>query len=283
MGGWTLVGVPLYTIAGYRGMGEAPTALRRGGLGRAVDVSDDLGDVALPELKEDAVEGRVKNLGHFRESTSAAYGALKSVDAERVMVLGGECSETVGVMAGLAGSFGGKAGMLWMDAHGDFNTPATSRSGFIGGMCLAMAAGRGPWLLPGAPPLAEERLVHVGSRALDPPEAEAFRSSPATVVSSRQVKSGGASDAAEAVRRLGDGSDWVACHLDLDAVDPELIGAVNYPEPGGLSLEETSAVIRALMKTGKVRAVEVAAYNPLLDRDGASLRSIMRLLKAAFG
>lgn len=286
MKGWALLGVPLYTIANYRGMGEAPSALREEGLSKAVGASADLGDVQFPDLPTDVVEGGLKNLSHFKQSTSIAYGATRSVDADRLVVLGGECSETVGVMAGLAEAFGGKPGMLWLDAHGDFNVPESSPSGFIGGMCLAMAAGRTPGLglLPGAPPVTDGRLVHIGSRALDPPEAEAFRSSRSRLITSQQVRKRGAADVAtEAAEHLEAASDWIACHLDLDVVDPGVIQAVNYPEPGGLGLEDTSAVIRAVMKTGKVRLVEVAAYNPTLDPRGASIVGIMRLLRGVFG
>lgn len=286
MKGWSLLGVPVYTIARYMGMGEAPSALREAGLPRAMGASEDLGDVQLPDLPADVVEGGLKNLAHFKQSTSIAYRATRSVDADRLVVLGGECSETVGVMAGLAEAFGGKAGMLWMDAHGDFNVPESSPSGFIGGMCLAMAAGRTPGLglLPGAPPVTDARLVHVGSRALDPPEAEAFRSSRARLITSQQLRERGAVDAAmEAAAHLEANSDWIACHLDLDVIDPEVIQAVNYPEPGGLGLEETSAVIRAVMKTGMVRLLEVTAYNPSLDPRGDSIGAIMRLLGGVFG
>ena len=190
MKGWALLGVPLFTIARYRGMGEAPSALRKEGLSRVVGASADLGNVQFPDLPPDVVECGLRILAHFRHSTSIAYRATRSVDADRLVVLGGECSETVGVMAGLAEAFGGKPGMLWLDAHGDFNVPESSPSGFIGGMCLAMAAGRTPrlGLLPGAPPVTDCRLVHVGSRALDPPEAEAFQSSPARLITSQQVR-----------------------------------------------------------------------------------------------
>lgn len=284
MEGWALLGVPLYTVAGYRGMSEAPSVLRGAGLARIAGASNDLGDVSLQRLSTDVVEGRVKNLAHFKKATSVIYEATRSAKAERLVVLGGECSETVGVMAGLAGAFKGKAGMLWLDAHGDFNTPETSSSGYIGGMCLAMATGRNPWpgLDLGAPPLADERLVHVGSRALDPPERKAFRSSKVKLVSSQQVRKRGASEAArDAARLLEDASDWIACHLDVDVVDPRQIGAVNYPEPGGVGLEGASKIVRAVMKTGKVKAVEVTAYNPSLDPKGASARRIARLLEVA--
>ena len=282
MSDWAVLGVPVYTIAGYSGMGEAPTALRKAGLLRTAG-GKDLGNVEIPLLKKDVLEGRTKNLTHFRESTSRIYSASKSCESNRVLFVGGECSETVGAMAGLAESFGGKPGMLWLDAHGDFNIPETSPSGYIGGMCLALACGRAPSLDLGLGdrrfPLAEERLVHVGSRALDQPEIEAFNSSPARLITSQQVKKTGASDVAEeAARHLDNRSDWIACHLDVDVVDPVFIPSVNYPTPGGLTVDEASMIVRAVLKTGKLRVLELAAYNPSKDRGGSSAERLLELV-----
>ena len=288
MSDWSIISVPIYTLARYKGMGDAPAALRRAGLGRVLGTAGELGSVALPPLRRDTVEGTVKNLTHFRAANSLVYKAARSMVAERLLVVGGECSETVGIMGGLSEGFKGKAGMLWLDAHGDFNTPETSPSGYIGGMCLAMACGRTPGLglevgARGAP-LADERLVHVGSRALDQSEVVAFNSSPAKLYTAQQVKKSGASDVAEeAARHLDNRSDWIACHLDVDVVDPQFIPAVNYPTPEGLLPEQAVAVVKEVLRTGKLKALEVAAYNPSLDRNGASAAQIVALLKSIFG
>ena len=278
-----LIGAPVYTLADYEGMGHAPAVLRRKGLVGALHVKD-LGDVGLPPLRKDVVEGRVKNLSHFKECTSRIYDRTRTLQAERLVVVGGECSETVGTMAGAAEAFGGKAGMLWMDAHGDFNTPQTSPSGYIGGMCLAMACGRAPGLGielgKNAPPIAEERLVHVGSRALDEPEMESFGSSPATMLAAPQVKKAGAeSTAKNIVKHLERSSDWIVCHLDLDVIDPTLFPSVNYPAPGGLDLEDVAVIIEGVVATGKLRVLEVVAYNESKDRDGSGAKTVVDLVR----
>ena len=287
MGPWTLLGAPIYTLSSYKGMGEAPAALRKAGIGTVLGLLNDRGDVEIPHLRKDVQEGKTKNLAHFREASSRIFRATSEEKEAPVMIIGGECSETVGAMAGLARAYGGKPGMLWLDAHGDFNVPETSPSGYIGGMCLAMACGMAVGLDlgigPTPPPLAGERLVHVGSRALDTPEVVAFNSSPAKLFTTQQVKKIGAADVAEeAARHLDNRSDWIACHLDVDVVDPDLIPSVNYPTPGGLTLEETSMVIRRLIRTGKVRVLELAAYNPSMDRRAASAKKIIELLRASF-
>ncbi len=286
MADWALLGTPLYTLAGYRGMGEAPEALRKTGIAHAFATANDLGDVEIPPLRKDTLEGKSKNMKYFKDATGRIYSFVKSAGVEQAVILGGECSETVGAMAGFAQHNGGKAGMLWLDAHGDFNTPSTSPSGYIGGMCLAMACGKVSDLgldFGGGYPLADERLVHVGSRALDPPEVAAFNSSPAKLYTAQQVRKSGAADVAEeAARHLDNRSDWVACHLDVDVVDPEFIPAVNYPTPAGLTPEEAAMVMRELYKTGKMKVLEVAAYNSSKDRRGASAERIVALLGTIF-
>jgi arginase len=285
MSSWALFGVPLYTFASYKGMGDAPASLRKAGLGSVLADPADMGDIELLPLKSDVTEGNVKNLSHFKDSTSRIYNKVKSVQAEHVFILGGECSVTVGALAGLSEVFSGKPGMLWMDAHGDFNTPETSPSGYIGGMCLAMACGRGLRFDFGGQgyPLGEERLVHVGSRALDPSEVAAFNASPAKLYTAQHVKKNGAVDVAEeAARHLDNRSDWVMCHLDVDVVDPEFIPSVNYPTPGGLSIGETTKIVKTLMKTGKMKVLELAAYNPSKDKRSSSARKIIELVKTIF-
>jgi arginase len=285
MGSWTLLGVPLYTLTAYKGMGEGPRALRKAGLRKALGAEKDLGDIKLPALKADILEGKIKNLRNFKDATARIAAVTEPLHEERICIVGGECSETVGALAGLAEAFGGKPGMLWMDAHGDFNTPETSPSGYIGGMCLAMACGRSPSLdLFGGkpPPLGDERLVHVGSRALDPPEVAGFTSSPAKLFTAQQVRTSGAKEVAqEAARHLENRSDWVVCHLDVDVIDPRFIPSVNYPEPGGLTIDETATVIRALAATGKLRVLELVSYNATKDRGGSSAKKLVALASDA--
>ena len=286
MGDWALMGAPVYTLAAYKGMAEAPAALRKAGIAKAVPFSNDAGDVEIPVLRKDMTEGTTKNLSHFKDATTRVCSFIQARRFDQAVVLGGECSEAVGATAAFAQQLGGKAGMLWLDAHGDFNTPLTSPSGYIGGMCLALACGMAPDLgldLGGGYPLAQERLVHVGSRALDPPELAAFNSSSAKLYTAQQVKSSGVADVAEeAARHLDNRSDWIVCHLDVDVVDPTFIPAVNYPTPGGLTADEAAMVARAAMRTGKLKVLEVAAYNPSKDRWGRSAERVVALLRTIF-
>jgi len=284
----SVVGLPIFTLAKFGGMGMAPGKLRKAGFLSALGGSVlDEGDLELPRLERDVPDGGMKNYAYFQEASQGIYQTLRKLSAERVVLLGGECSMVVGALAGLGESFGGKPGMLWMDAHGDFNTPETTPSSYIGGMCLAMACGRGPRLVGSIdarqPLLEEERLVHLGSRALDPPESKAFETSPALLLTSDQVRKSGAKKVApEVAKRLSDRADWIVCHLDVDVLDPDSVLAVNYPTPGGLKPAEAAALIRALDGTGKLKVLEVAAYNASLDDDGSSAAAVVGLVKEAF-
>ena len=286
----TVVGLPIFTLASYAGMRLAPSGLREAGLVPALGpAARDSGDAGIPGLERDTERSGVKNLDHFRLASDricAKVGEIRS-DGE-VLCVGGECSLVLGSLAGLSRIFRGRPGMLWMDSHGDFNTPESSPSGYIGGMCLAMAAGRGPKLGDGVetrrPLIKEESLVHLGSRALDREEERMMKSSGMRMVPMAEVRRRGVRDlAGEVSRHLADRADWLVLHLDVDVIDPTLIPAVNYPTPKGLTIEEVLELARAVRATGKLRAVEVAAYNPAFDTDGSSAVSIVGLLTRILG
>ena len=283
-----MVGFPLYTFARYDGMGRAPVALRRAGLlqGLGRDVRDD-GDIQLPPLMEDISEGGVKNLGHFTQASELMFRRVRQQDSSDLTIcLGGECSFTVGALAGFKHLFRGRPGMLWIDSHGDFNTPETSPSGYIGGMCLAMDCGRGPRLSESIqkaqPLLQEENLVHLGPRALDKLEMETMRGSPMGLVTMKKLSLEGIeSVSARASSRLSDAADWIVCHLDVDVMDQKIMPSVNYPSPNGMSEAQVVVAIKSLRATGKLRVLDITAYNPDLDKAGSSARLIIRLIQKA--
>jgi arginase len=284
----SLIGLPIFSLAKYRGMGEAVNALRRAGIAQTLSGSaahfNDLGDLRLSQLTEDHGSPNLWNFQQFLLDMDAAQVIASRVQAtDFVFCLGGECTFVTGTLAGFKAKFKGKPGMLWLDAHGDFNTPETTTSGFLGGMPLAFACGRGPKLHQNIeearPLLEEENVVHLASRALDHEESDAMQSSPMKLYSASTIRKEGISKvAAEAVGYLADHSDWITCHLDLDSIDPAIIPAVNYPEPGGLTLEEIKTVVRAVQRTRKWKVFNLTAYNPTLDADQTSRRKVLTLV-----
>ncbi len=268
-------------------MAEAVTRLRAAGTLNRLRTSDpqltDLGDANCPAIIEDKGPANLYNFETFLEGTRRVREMLsRGLDGSKLtFCLGGECAFTFGSLSVLKTVHKGRPGMVWMDAHGDFNTPETSPSGFIGGMPLALACGRGPKLSPeieaSRPLLDERRIVHVGSRSLDPGEDEALLSS-AKVFSAREVASkGGREVALETARYLSDSCHWIVAHLDVDVFDPSIMPGVNFPEPGGLNRQDVLEMFRALHATGKLKAVDLTAYNPTRDVDGRAKSLLLDL------
>ncbi len=179
------------------------------------------------------------------------------------VVYAGDCLASIGVLAGLQRT-GIDPTLIWFDAHGDFHTWQTTRSGFLGGMPLAMIVGRGEQTIVegvGLVPLDERRVVLVDARDLDPGEDEAVASSALTVLSTADVI------------RQEPPPGALHVHVDLDVVDPREMPAHNYPAPGGPSVRDMQAALARLAATGRVAAVSFSTWNPALpgaDRAAAA-------------
>jgi len=180
-------------------------------------------------------------------------------ETDRPVVYAGDCVSVIGVLSGLERK-GLAPTLLFFDAHGDFNTWDTSPSGFIGGMPLAMLTGRGEQTIvagAGLTPLPDERVYLIGARDLDPGEAVALAKSNVTQVSVADLEHSLPPDVPLHV------------HVDLDVVDPGDMPAMNYPAPGGPSLDLVHAVMVSLAATGRVVAFSLSSWNPALP--GADL------------
>jgi arginase len=177
---------------------------------------------------------------------SSVASAVSS--APRPLVMCGDCTVALGVVAGLQRT-GLDPGIVWFDAHGDVQTMETTTSGFLGGMPLRLLVGYRPELAAdtlGLRPVAEDRVVLVDARDLDPPEVEFLARSAMRRVSLPELSPD----------MLPDGPLFV--HLDLDIVDPTELPAVRYPAPGGPSLAAVMESARMLFRTGRVVGVCVA-------------------------
>jgi arginase len=192
----------------------------------------------------------------------------------RPVSIAGDCCAALGVMAGLQQA-NIQPTLIWFDAHGDFNDWDTTPSGFLGGMPLAMLAGRGEQtMLTGLSltPIPEERIILTDARDLDPGEKTAVANSAITHLPN--------------VEQLLDfplpeGPLYV--HFDVDVVDVADLPAVSYPTPGGPTGETLRRVFRYLAQTGRVTAVSVSTWNPVLDGNGRSRDVAMDLLAELLG
>jgi arginase len=203
-----------------------------------------------------------------------AVGALaavaRAVAAETGVPLAllGECTLTPAVSSALQERYPDLA-LVWLDAHGDLNTPETSPSGFLGGMPFAILLG---WchdeLRPG-PALAVERAALVGARDLDPGEVEAIERTGLASVDG----------VAEALAALPDDAPlWV--HLDGDVLDPEVAPGVDFPAPDGWTAEQLLDECGTLAATGRIVGVSVCCGNPERDPDGRGARAYARAVRA---
>jgi arginase len=287
MGSVSLIGVPLYTLTNNSGMGLAVQTLRDLGIDRALRERSvefrDCGDVALPPLTRDNGPPKIRNSEYFLKCTDAIFNASIGIREQGMcFYLGGECGLVVGSAAALKQRLPGKPGLLWIDAHGDFNTPETSPSGFVGGMPLAFVCGRGPrfsqQIENQQPIFEEEAVVHLGGRDFDPLEAEALRSSRVKLYSPAEFQENPNKLAVEIAETLAKQSDWIICHFDVDAIDPAIMPAVSYPCRNGLTPEDINMVVAALSKTEKLRAFNLTGYNSTLDKDGGCGKTILDLV-----
>lgn len=292
MGRLTFIGLPLCTRSNDMGMASAVRVLRETGMTASLKKRAtsfiDIGDVTLSTTLSDTGPRNLTNFTQFLEDSERIRSAMIGLDAEGLLFgLGGECSICVGTLAGLKSSARGEPGVVWIDAHGDFNTPETTPSGYIGGMCLALACGRGPKLDRIVPDgdclLSEENVVHAAGRALDPAESENMASSPMKIYPTSTVRKEGINSTVNlAVSSLADRCDWIICHLDVDSIDPTIMPAVNFPAPDGLNLEETKAIVDAVKRTGKLKLFELAGYNPDLDPNRTCATTLVKLASDLF-
>jgi arginase len=189
--------------------------------------------------------------------------AAASGRADMPVILSGDCTTSLGIMAGLQRA-GTDAGIVWFDAHGDVQTPETTSSGYVGGMPLRLLTGYRPELIAtalGLRPVAEQRAVLAGARDLDPPEAEYLAGS---AIVRREVTDLSLAD-------LPDGPLYL--HLDLDVVDPADLPGLRFPTPGGPRPAEVAGALRLVLGTGRVAAAGIACTWRPGDDSGAAAAS----------
>ncbi len=182
------------------------------------------------------------------------------------LVLAGNCNTCIGTVAGLGGGAG--TAVLWFDAHGDFNTPETTTSAFLDGMALATLTGR-CWsalvrAVDGFTSVAESAVCLLGTRDLDPAEAEAISRSPLRVLPPRQI----AAELPALLTGMAPQVQRAYLHLDLDVLDPGEGQANEFAAPGGLSLGELREAVATIGRSVPVEAATLSAYDPSYDADG---------------
>ncbi len=194
------------------------------------------------------------------------------------LVLAGHCNSCLGILSGISES---QSGIIWFDAHGDFNTPETTLSGFFDGMGLAMATGR-CWrallgTIPGFRPIPEANVVHIGARDLDPDEERLLQQSEI-----RLIRPGENVQAAihTAFQQLQERVTGVYLHVDMDVLDTGEASASRLAVPGGFPVEFVKDVIRMAIEKFDICAGAITSFDPSYDKDNRVVEAGIRIAKA---
>lgn len=290
-----LVGVPLDLGAGRRGTDMGPSAVRYAQLQAELEALGyrvtDLGNVSFPVAERlevgDSQARYADAIVRVCEEVDRVVTAALRQGALPVVV-GGDHSLSLGSVAAVARQQP-ELGLLWLDAHGDFNTPQTSPSGNVHGMVLACLVGLGPASLVRVggfgPKLRPERCALVGVRQLDPGERELLRDSGVRVFTMKEVDRCGVGEvvqrALEVVTEGGQRPLHVS--LDLDVVDPAHAPGVATPCAGGLSYREVHLAMELVADCGCLVSRDVVEVNPILDAHNRTARLATELVASALG
>ncbi|MCC7024109.1 MAG: arginase family protein [Thermomicrobiales bacterium] len=283
-----LVTVPYRYDERGEGLGAGPEALIAAGLPHAIaGAGHELGGSHEATLAPaDREEGRTAvNIGRLGAQTAHLIAAARRSGAA-ALVLSGDDTAAIGVVSGLQQAHGAGApiGVVWLDAHGDFNTPETSFSGILAGMPVAIIAGlAGPlWREAAglAAPVPTERILLAGVRELDEKEEALIRSTEVRIVRGAELCDG--TTLADALDRLGRRCGLFYLHVDLDILDPRFVPSASTPSANGPSIDELVRAMATILATGKVAALCISSLNPGAGARGQrSVASAMALLKGA--
>ena len=290
----TIIGAPMDLGAGRRGVDMGPSAIRHAGLHDMLrrighDVRD-AGDVDSPVAESVALRDDPLR---YVEEIVASCGQLADLveQAARVgefpLVLGGDHSIAMGTIAGIS-RVAQRVGIVYFDAHGDFNTAETSPSGNVHGMPLAVACGLGDERLLSIgsrrPMVRREDVALVGIRDVDPEESRLIREKGPRSFTVRDVDERGMkSIMEESIAIALRDSDWVHVSFDMDVLDPGHAPGTGTPVEGGLTLREAHLAMEMLADTGRVRSVEVVETNPILDTGNRTARLAAGLIASCLG
>jgi arginase len=293
-----IIGVSLDLGGNRRGVDMGPSAFRIAGLSErlthlGMQVIDE-GDLVapIPEVKAEG-DPQKKYIREIQDVCVQLYKtALNVLDGGGIpLVLGGDHSLAAGSVAATADHLrrsGAKAGVIWVDAHGDMNTPASSGSGNVHGMPLAALLGHEPSELAGIggfrPKVLPENTVLIGIRNLDEREKEIVRESGVRVFTMKDIDRAGIATVIEqALAIAAAGTSGVHVSFDLDVCDPAIAPGVGTPVKGGLDYREAHMLMEIVADSGLLRALDLVEVNPILDDRNTTAALGVELAASALG
>jgi arginase len=287
------IGAALDLGAGRRGVDMGPSAIRYAGL--AARISElgleyvDWGNVETAVAEASSVgDEHARFLPQIKKTCEriAQLVAQAVRDDYIPVVLGGDHSVALGTFAGLR-EVHGPGGTIWIDAHGDLNSPDTSPTGNVHGMVLAAALGlagdrfkEDGW---GLPAVAPGRVALVGVRSLDEGERAVLGELDARVFTMSDVDRLGVERAVREALAHVAGAGFVHVSLDMDALDPDVAPGVGTPVRGGLSYREAHLALELVAESGLATSLDVVEVNPILDRENETGKLAVELIASALG
>jgi len=293
-----IIGAPMDLGAGRRGVDMGPSALRLAGLNEKLTSLgyevEDLGNVVVdqPESLPVGNPGAryLPQIAHT--CTRLAEIVEQSADDGRVpVVLGGDHSIAIGTVSGMSRHFrkaGLKLGLIWIDAHADMNTPATSPSGNVHGMPLACCIGLGPRELTtiggSAPQVEPTSVALIGLRSVDDVERFNVRGAGVHPFTMRDIDERGLRAVIiEAIDIVTAGTAGVHLSFDMDAVDPREAPGVGTPVRGGITYREAHLAMELMGDSGRMTSLEIVEVNPVLDEANRTALLAVELATSALG
>ena len=268
--------------SGHRNMrmGAGPLHLIDRGLPaalRAVGAAVHLSEIAAPDAFN------AENQTAFALNRLIAAEVRRAREQRRFpLICAGNCNSANGVIAGLTGA---ETGAIWFDAHGDFNTPEASESGFLDGMALAILEGscwqRLAASVPGFQPLPGPRIVHIGGRDYSEGEHARMVDAGVNVIAPRQLDQRRPADVlSETINSWDPGEREIYLHLDLDVIDSGALRANQFAAPGGLFPAQVLDMIGWIRSRFTIAAASLTAYDPSFDDDDRAVNTAIDLARA---
>ena len=289
-----IIGVPVDLGADRRGVDMGPSAIRYAHLHQKLEelgyTLEDKGNIEVPIQETcEIADPRLKYIDCILPMGRRVAGAVAtSMQGGRFpLVLGGDHSLSVGSIRGAAKHK--TLGVIWIDAHADFNTEETTPSGNIHGMPLAALCGLGdPRLVclseETTPVLDPKRVAILGARDLDAGEKRNLRQAGVMVQSMEQIDRFGMVAALEkAIERVTRDVDGIYLSFDMDALDPRHAPGVGTPVPGGLTYREAHLACEVVAETGKLIGMDIVEVNPILDIQNQTAVLAVELIRSALG
>jgi len=289
-----IIGIPIDLGADRRGVDMGPSAIRYAHLQRKLEALgyavEDKGNIEVPIAEMCSVaEPRLKYIDCIVPMARRAAGAVAvSIQGGNFpIVLGGDHSLSLGSIRGAA-KFK-KLGLIWIDAHADFNTDKTTPSGNIHGMPLAALCGLGDarltriWDEP-LPVVDPQRVAIVGARDLDPGEKDNLLQAQVMVMGMEQIDRLGMGTVMEkAIERVSRGTDGIYLSLDMDAMDPRHAPGVGTPVPAGLTMREAYLACEMIAETGGLVGMDIVEVNSVLDIQNQTAALAVEYVLSALG